>query len=85
MMTEKSEKKKTAEAVKSLSTSIKEKRIPRAEALHNLFARRRKNQWRSGAGVFTVFGLHEMDVPLSWKELARVTDLGSRQSGCGWR
>eukprot|EP00983_Pelagomonas_calceolata_P071734 1151380-Pelagomonas_calceolata.AAC.1 len=36
-----------------------------------------------GPGVFTVFDLHKMDVPLFWKELARVTDLGSRWSGCG--
>eukprot|EP00983_Pelagomonas_calceolata_P097223 1158220-Pelagomonas_calceolata.AAC.9 len=38
-----------------------------------------------GPGVFTVFDLHKMDVPLFWKELTRVTDLGSRWSGCGWR
>eukprot|EP00983_Pelagomonas_calceolata_P046130 1140017-Pelagomonas_calceolata.AAC.1 len=35
-------------------------------------------------GVFTVFDLHKMDVPLFWKELARVTDLRSRWSGCSW-
>eukprot|EP00983_Pelagomonas_calceolata_P127366 1161396-Pelagomonas_calceolata.AAC.1 len=29
--------------------------------------------------VFTVFDLHKMDVSLFWKELARVTDLESRQ------
>eukprot|EP00983_Pelagomonas_calceolata_P013820 442742-Pelagomonas_calceolata.AAC.1 len=29
-----------------------------------------------GPGVFTVFDLHEMDVPLFWRELTRVTDLG---------
>eukprot|EP00983_Pelagomonas_calceolata_P077760 1154001-Pelagomonas_calceolata.AAC.1 len=33
-----------------------------------------------GQGVFTVFGLHNMNVPLFWKELTRVTDLGSRWS-----
>eukprot|EP00983_Pelagomonas_calceolata_P030175 945694-Pelagomonas_calceolata.AAC.1 len=26
-----------------------------------------------------------MDVPLSWKELTRMTSLGSGWSGCGWR
>eukprot|EP00983_Pelagomonas_calceolata_P076618 1153484-Pelagomonas_calceolata.AAC.1 len=26
-----------------------------------------------------------MDVSLFWKELVRVTDLGCRWSGCGWR
>eukprot|EP00983_Pelagomonas_calceolata_P011471 370653-Pelagomonas_calceolata.AAC.1 len=26
-----------------------------------------------------------MDVPLFWKELTRVVDLGRRWSGCGWR
>jgi len=31
-----------------------------------------------GPGVFTVFDLHKMEVPLAWKEPARVTDLGSR-------
>eukprot|EP00983_Pelagomonas_calceolata_P008285 269499-Pelagomonas_calceolata.AAC.1 len=38
-----------------------------------------------GPGVFTVIDLHKMDVPLLWKDLTRVTDLGSRRSGCGWR
>eukprot|EP00983_Pelagomonas_calceolata_P046487 1140200-Pelagomonas_calceolata.AAC.3 len=43
-----------------------------------------------GPRVFTVFELHEMDVSLFWRELflrelTRVTDLGSRWSGCGWR
>eukprot|EP00983_Pelagomonas_calceolata_P006875 223751-Pelagomonas_calceolata.AAC.1 len=33
-----------------------------------------------GPGVFTVFDLHKMDIPLLWQELARVTDLGRRQS-----
>eukprot|EP00983_Pelagomonas_calceolata_P029531 925247-Pelagomonas_calceolata.AAC.1 len=38
--------------------------------------------WRpqadSWAGcVFTVLDLHKVDVPLFWKELARVADLGS--------
>eukprot|EP00983_Pelagomonas_calceolata_P073696 1152236-Pelagomonas_calceolata.AAC.1 len=31
-----------------------------------------------GPGVFTVFDLHKMDVPLFWKELTRVAGLGSR-------
>eukprot|EP00983_Pelagomonas_calceolata_P079648 1154780-Pelagomonas_calceolata.AAC.1 len=31
-----------------------------------------------GPGVFTVSDFHKMDVPLFWKELVRVTDLGSR-------
>eukprot|EP00983_Pelagomonas_calceolata_P035033 1095635-Pelagomonas_calceolata.AAC.1 len=26
-----------------------------------------------------------MDVPLFWEELTRMTDLGRRWSGCGWR
>eukprot|EP00983_Pelagomonas_calceolata_P111026 1159739-Pelagomonas_calceolata.AAC.11 len=43
----------------------------------------------SGRGAFklkfTLFNFHEIDVPLFCKELARVTDLGSRWSGCGWR
>eukprot|EP00983_Pelagomonas_calceolata_P035842 1121682-Pelagomonas_calceolata.AAC.3 len=38
-----------------------------------------------GPGVSTVIYFHKMDVPLFWKELARVTDLGSSRSGCGWR
>eukprot|EP00983_Pelagomonas_calceolata_P016133 510687-Pelagomonas_calceolata.AAC.1 len=42
-----------------------------------------------GPSVFTVIDLHKMDVPLLWKELTRVTDLGSIWSGsatgCGWR
>eukprot|EP00983_Pelagomonas_calceolata_P079029 1154495-Pelagomonas_calceolata.AAC.5 len=38
-----------------------------------------------GPGVFTVFDLHKMDVPLFGKELARVADLGSRGSGGGRR
>eukprot|EP00983_Pelagomonas_calceolata_P050407 1141960-Pelagomonas_calceolata.AAC.5 len=38
-----------------------------------------------GPGVFTVFDLHEMDVPLFWEELTRVAGLGGRWSGCGWR
>eukprot|EP00983_Pelagomonas_calceolata_P122488 1160913-Pelagomonas_calceolata.AAC.8 len=29
-----------------------------------------------GPGVFTVFDLHKVDVPLFWKELTRVTGLG---------
>eukprot|EP00983_Pelagomonas_calceolata_P124510 1161112-Pelagomonas_calceolata.AAC.21 len=32
-----------------------------------------------GPGVFTVFDLHEMDMPLSWKGLTRVTDLGKKE------
>eukprot|EP00983_Pelagomonas_calceolata_P005673 186728-Pelagomonas_calceolata.AAC.1 len=36
-----------------------------------------------GSGVFTVFDLQNMDVPLFWKELAIVTDLKSRWSGYG--
>eukprot|EP00983_Pelagomonas_calceolata_P084207 1156315-Pelagomonas_calceolata.AAC.7 len=38
-----------------------------------------------GPDVSTVSYLHEMDVPLFWKELATVTDFGSSWSGCGWR
>eukprot|EP00983_Pelagomonas_calceolata_P036185 1132479-Pelagomonas_calceolata.AAC.1 len=38
-----------------------------------------------GPGVFTVFDLQKMDVPLFWKELTRMTDFGRRWSGCGWR
>eukprot|EP00983_Pelagomonas_calceolata_P109429 1159556-Pelagomonas_calceolata.AAC.1 len=38
-----------------------------------------------GPGVYTVFDLHKMDVPLFWKELAKVTDLGSRWTCCRWR
>eukprot|EP00983_Pelagomonas_calceolata_P084202 1156315-Pelagomonas_calceolata.AAC.2 len=38
-----------------------------------------------GLDVFTVFDLHEMDVPLFWKELTTMADLGRRWSGCGWR
>eukprot|EP00983_Pelagomonas_calceolata_P035051 1096319-Pelagomonas_calceolata.AAC.2 len=38
-----------------------------------------------GPGVFTLFDLYKMDVFLSWMELARVMDLGSKWSGCGWR
>eukprot|EP00983_Pelagomonas_calceolata_P128303 1161498-Pelagomonas_calceolata.AAC.4 len=37
-----------------------------------------------GPGVFTIFDLQKMDVPLFWKELARVTYLGSRFGGCSW-
>eukprot|EP00983_Pelagomonas_calceolata_P116711 1160339-Pelagomonas_calceolata.AAC.7 len=37
-----------------------------------------------GPGVFTAFDLHKMGVPLFWKELTRVTDLGSRWNDCGW-
>eukprot|EP00983_Pelagomonas_calceolata_P059107 1145786-Pelagomonas_calceolata.AAC.5 len=37
-----------------------------------------------GPGVFTVFDIHKMDMPLFWKELARVVNLESRWSGCGW-
>eukprot|EP00983_Pelagomonas_calceolata_P044425 1139293-Pelagomonas_calceolata.AAC.1 len=37
-----------------------------------------------GPGVFRVFDLHKMDVPLFWKELAKVMGLGSRKNGCGW-
>eukprot|EP00983_Pelagomonas_calceolata_P030701 964210-Pelagomonas_calceolata.AAC.3 len=37
-----------------------------------------------GPGVFIIFDLHKINVPLFWKELARVTDLGGRWSGCGW-
>eukprot|EP00983_Pelagomonas_calceolata_P130968 1161732-Pelagomonas_calceolata.AAC.2 len=41
--------------------------------------------WRpradSWAGCLPVFDLNKMDMPLSWKEMARVTDLGSRCSG----
>eukprot|EP00983_Pelagomonas_calceolata_P048333 1141015-Pelagomonas_calceolata.AAC.3 len=36
-------------------------------------------------GSFTVLDLHKIDVPLFWKKLARVTGLGSRWSGYGWR
>eukprot|EP00983_Pelagomonas_calceolata_P054819 1143868-Pelagomonas_calceolata.AAC.4 len=39
----------------------------------------------SGPGVFAVFDFHKVDVPLFWRELTRVTNLGSRWSGCGWR
>eukprot|EP00983_Pelagomonas_calceolata_P072983 1151960-Pelagomonas_calceolata.AAC.2 len=42
-----------------------------------------RRQADSGPGVFIIFDLHKMDVSLSWKELTRVTDLGSRWSG--WR
>eukprot|EP00983_Pelagomonas_calceolata_P043961 1139104-Pelagomonas_calceolata.AAC.7 len=35
-----------------------------------------------GPGVFTVFDLLKMDVPWFWKQLARMTDLKSRWSGC---
>eukprot|EP00983_Pelagomonas_calceolata_P012407 397580-Pelagomonas_calceolata.AAC.4 len=31
-----------------------------------------------GPGILTVFDLHEMDMPLFWKELTRMTGLGSR-------
>eukprot|EP00983_Pelagomonas_calceolata_P048151 1140938-Pelagomonas_calceolata.AAC.2 len=34
-----------------------------------------------GAGVFTVFRFHKMDVPLIWDELTRVTCLGIGWSG----
>eukprot|EP00983_Pelagomonas_calceolata_P005209 170172-Pelagomonas_calceolata.AAC.2 len=36
-------------------------------------------------GVFTVFDLHKVDAPLFWRDLTRVTSIGSRWSGCGWR
>eukprot|EP00983_Pelagomonas_calceolata_P072805 1151887-Pelagomonas_calceolata.AAC.1 len=39
-------------------------------------------------GVFTACDLQKMgaihSVPLLWKELARVMDLGSGWSGCAW-
>eukprot|EP00983_Pelagomonas_calceolata_P080996 1155374-Pelagomonas_calceolata.AAC.2 len=37
-----------------------------------------------GPGIFTVFDIHKMDVPLFWEELTRVTDLGSGWSVCSW-
>eukprot|EP00983_Pelagomonas_calceolata_P080814 1155311-Pelagomonas_calceolata.AAC.4 len=38
-----------------------------------------------GPGVFTTIVLRKMGVPVFWKDLARVMDLGSGQSDCGWR
>eukprot|EP00983_Pelagomonas_calceolata_P048149 1140937-Pelagomonas_calceolata.AAC.3 len=38
-----------------------------------------------GLVVFTVFDLLKMDMPLFWKEQDRMTDLGSKWSGRGWR
>eukprot|EP00983_Pelagomonas_calceolata_P105173 1159101-Pelagomonas_calceolata.AAC.2 len=37
-----------------------------------------------GPVIFTIFDLHKIDVPQFWKELTRVTDLGSRWSGSSW-
>eukprot|EP00983_Pelagomonas_calceolata_P076888 1153614-Pelagomonas_calceolata.AAC.2 len=65
-------------------------RLKRKEGLRLLKDRDRgcgavawRQQADSWPGIFTVFDLHEMDVPLFWKELTRVTNLGSRWSGCG--
>eukprot|EP00983_Pelagomonas_calceolata_P045886 1139909-Pelagomonas_calceolata.AAC.2 len=38
-----------------------------------------------GPGGFMVFDFPKMSVPLFWKELARVMDLGNRWSDSGWR